>query len=77
MSNVVQIADIESNIEDMNSILGGRGIRVFRNGPWRLCRATYTKVGRRFLKGKWRTKYCVRKYYKRTQYGVKKFCIYR
>ena len=76
MSNVVQIADLDTNIADLNSIVGG-GIKVFHNGPWNHYRTTASKVGRRFLKGKWRTKWCVRKYYKRTQYGVKKYCIYR
>ena len=76
MSNVVQIADLDTNIADLNAITGGR-IRVLRSGPRNHYRTVMTKVGRRFIKGKWRHKICVAKYYKRKQIGVKKYCIYR
>ena len=76
MNNVVQIADLDTDITDLNDIVGG-GIKVFAQGPWKHYRTTASKVGRRFLKGKWRTKWNISKYYKRTQYGVKKYSIYR
>ena len=76
MSNVVQIADLDTNIENMNAIVGG-SIKVIKNGPWSCYKKVTTKIGRRFIKGKWRTKYRVCKFFKRTQYGVKKYCFYR
>ena len=76
MSNVVQIADLDTNIENMSNILGG-SIKVVRSGPWKHYRTVATKVGRRFIRGKWRTKFRVCRYYKRAQIGVKKYCIYR
>ena len=76
MSNVVQIADLDTTITDMNTIVGGR-FKILGAGPWNHYRTVMTKVGRRFIKGKWRNKICVAKYYKRKQIGVKKYCIYR
>ena len=60
MANRITLDDIDHELDELakHGVTGGR-VRAASSKRWKNSTTTTSKVGRRFIRGKWKTKYNV------------------